>query len=119
MIQAANAQKRGGGRVPLSGRPNQDDTATSVLKLLAGPDRTPSMLARRGEAVAIVAKALDQLDPHRRRILDLRYGQGCSIHDIAVKEGKGEGAIKMLIHRTVNELRDAIRTQFGDFSIGE
>jgi RNA polymerase sigma-70 factor (ECF subfamily) len=116
---AANAQKRGGGRKPITSDRGVDGTVTSVLHLLIGPDRTPSLIVRRNEAVGIVTKALNSLDADRRRIIDLRYGRGCSIRDIADREGKGEGAIKMLIHRTMNELRDAIRLEFGDFSIDE
>lgn len=62
---------------------------------------------------------MTQLDPHRRHLITLRYGQELSYEEIASREGKSVGAVKMLIHRTLQELRDLIARDLGEFSIGE
>jgi RNA polymerase sigma factor (sigma-70 family) len=119
LIEARHAQKRGEGRQPITQVADADGTEKSILRLIAGPARSPSLIARRTEANSAVKLAMTQLDPHRRHLITLRYGQELSYEEIASREGKSVGAVKMLIHRTLQELRDLIARDLGEFSIGE
>jgi RNA polymerase sigma factor (sigma-70 family) len=119
LIEARHAQKRGEGRQPITHVADDDGAEQSIMRLLAGPARTPSLIARRSEANSAVKLAMTQLDPNRRRLITLRYGQELSYEEIASREGKSVGAVKMLIHRTLQELRDLIARDLGEFSIGE
>jgi RNA polymerase sigma-70 factor (ECF subfamily) len=119
-IKAAAALKRGGGNPAMAvghAAGDGDATVTSILGLIAGRDPTPSLVLRRKEASGIVAAALARLEPGRRRVIEWHYGQGLPVPEIAARLGKGEGAIKMLIHRAVKEMRDAIKADFGEFSV--
>jgi RNA polymerase sigma-70 factor, ECF subfamily len=115
---ARRAAKRGGGRQPVGGRRSADDTATSILNLIAGHEPSPSLVLRRREAVDVVTQALSALNPERRHVIELRYGQGLSIAQVAAKLGKGEGAVKMQIHRAIQEIRQIILVDFKEFTAG-
>ena len=49
--------------------------------------------------------ALAALQPLKRQVMDWRYGQGISIESIAAKTGKSVSAVKMIIHRCLQDLR--------------
>jgi RNA polymerase sigma factor (sigma-70 family) len=116
-IEAERAQKRGGGR-HRARRSAEDSTATTLLGRLAGPDPTPSLLARQSEAVALIAAAVARLDPARRRIVELRFGQGLSLQQIAEQTQKTRGAIKMIINRALKQLREELAGTLGETSRG-
>jgi RNA polymerase sigma-70 factor (ECF subfamily) len=100
LIDARRAQKRGGQLA--------NAVATSILNRIAARDPSPSLIARRKEATEAIAKAMAQLEPGRRKVLQLRYGQGLSIQEVATRIGKSEGAVKMLISRSIEQLRESI-----------
>jgi RNA polymerase sigma-70 factor (ECF subfamily) len=114
-VKAAKALKRRG-RIARGHDP--DATAMSILPLIAGAGPTASVILRRKEAAGIVANALGKLGADRREVIELRYGQGMSAADVAARLGKSEGAVKMLIHRAIKELREVIAAEHGEFSIG-
>jgi RNA polymerase sigma-70 factor (ECF subfamily) len=114
MIKARGALKRGGGRARVH-KNEADATATSILNLLAGDEPTPSRVMRGKEAFEAVHRALDGLEPDRRQMVQLRYGQGLSLAQVAAKTGRNLGAVKMLIHRAVRELREVV---VKDYSAG-
>ena len=117
-LKAAKALKRGGARKRIVNGIATESTATSILHLIAGTEARPSVIVRRKEAVGVVAVALSKLDAERRQVIELRYGQRMSNAQVAEKMGKSEGAIKMLISRTLQELRKSIQTDFKDFTAG-
>jgi len=114
MIAARKAQKRGGLHHRVATPASPDATATTILELLAATDTTPSLITRRAEANHLTARAIAALDPDRRHVLDLRFVQGLPLADIAARTGKSEGAVKMLIHRTLQDLRAALAKSFGN-----
>jgi RNA polymerase sigma-70 factor (ECF subfamily) len=114
-VHARNAAKRGGGRPP-AGDPF-DATATSILQQIAGRDPSPSLVVRRKEALKRLAEAIAELDSPRQHVLNLRYKQGLPIAEIARETGKTEGAIKMLISRTIDALRQRLAAD-GGISLG-
>jgi RNA polymerase sigma factor (sigma-70 family) len=59
---------------------------------------------RRGQIEAVLA-ASRQLAPDRSRALMLRYCEDLSNRETAEKMGKTEGAVKVLVHRALEDLR--------------
>jgi len=104
-IEARKAAKRGGAARRVTTAGNPDDTAQTILHMIASNDPTPSLITRRKELQVVLAQAIRRLDPERAKVLQLRYQQGLGIADIAREVGKGESAVKMLISRTLQELR--------------
>lgn len=94
MIKAAKARKRGDGRRPVRAMENSNPAATSVLKLIVGSDPSPSLLYRRKEAIEAIARAIAQLNPEQRELIDLHYQSRMTIADLAIKFGKTEEAIR-------------------------
>jgi RNA polymerase sigma factor (sigma-70 family) len=120
MAKARRAQKRRGNAKQIGrGRRGslQETTAITVFSQLAGPDPTPSWIARRKEAVSVLMRALGHLDKERQAMMELRYGQSLSIEEIAGRTGKSEGAVKMVINRSLKELRTMIGPGNGKSSV--
>ncbi len=117
MVKAAQTKKRGG-RQKIQRPADPDATATSIMQHIAGPDATPSRLARRNEAIAVIVQAIAELDTTRRQVLDLHYAQGLSAPEVAAQLGQTPGSVKMVIHRSIKQLRTLITRKFGDFSVG-
>lgn len=53
-----------------------------------------------------IRKALSAVKKQHREIVEMRYLQQLDISEIAEKLGKSEGAIRVQIHRAIDELRD-------------
>lgn len=115
MIEARKAQKRGGGHQRLN--PAADATATCVLNALAGEDPTPSRVIQRGEALAAAKIALQELDPDKREVVELRYVHAMPIEEIARRLGKTESAVKMTLSRALDEMRETI-DRCGEHTLG-
>jgi RNA polymerase sigma-70 factor (ECF subfamily) len=59
-------------------------------------------------------RALDRLSPDRREALHLRFFAGLSIAEIAEVMNRGEGAVKMLLHRGLSDLRERLSPYVAD-----
>jgi len=72
----------------------------------AAPD--PSLLAaiEKGEDLQRLALLLAQLDEERQELLRMRFSAGLSFGQIGQIEGRSEAAVKMMIYRTLEHLRD-------------
>ncbi|HZZ41637.1 MAG TPA: RNA polymerase sigma factor [Tepidisphaeraceae bacterium] len=108
--KAGRRLKRGGGM--------ERDVAESVWERIVGWETAASVTARKKEAIEFIAREVGRLDENRRQAIRMRYGQGMSVEQIAIKMGKKPGAVKMLINRAIKELREAMGTGAGDFSRG-
>jgi RNA polymerase sigma-70 factor (ECF subfamily) len=118
MIKAAKAKKRGDGQLPIIEGESSDSAATSFLNGIAGSDASPSLMLRRKEAIEAIARAITQLSPEQRQIIDLHYHSRLSVSDLAEQMGKSEQAIRTSIHRIHKLLRDTLALEFGEFSTG-
>jgi RNA polymerase sigma-70 factor (ECF subfamily) len=77
----------------------------------ATADEHPVQVAENRQAMAELAQALDQLTEIQRRVIILKFIEGCSNQEIATMLGKDEGAIKSLQHRALGALRRALSAQ--------
>ena len=80
------------------------DEATE--QFLAGEARSPESLALRNEEHALLRQRLCQLPEHYQMILQLRFVHGLRCTEIASHLQKSEGAIRMMLSRALNSLRE-------------
>jgi RNA polymerase sigma-70 factor (ECF subfamily) len=75
------------------------------------PDESPTAhdLLERKEVHASVAAAIEQLPADQARAVMFRFLADLSIRDIAREMDRSEGAIKSLLHRALQGLRDRLR----------
>ncbi len=74
--------------------------------LLTGEDQSPEYLALRNEEDMLLRERLSQLPEHYQIVLQLRFVNGLRSPEIAARLQKSEGAIRMLLARALNTLRD-------------
>jgi len=74
--------------------------------LLTDENQGPEQLAVHHEEAALLRKRLGQLPEHYQRILYLRFANGLRCTEIATHLEKSEGAIRMLLSRALNTLRE-------------
>ncbi|HEY3737570.1 MAG TPA: sigma-70 family RNA polymerase sigma factor [Jatrophihabitans sp.] len=60
------------------------------------------------ETYQLLLAAISELNPEQRECVTLRFIQGLSISETAVRMGKNEGAIKALQHRAIRKLADMV-----------
>ena len=117
-VKARTAKKRTPEGTQIHNDHDADSTADSILQLLVGPDRKPSMIARRNEVLAALVIARTKLAHDRRWVIELRFVKGMTIEEIMAIMDRNESAVKMLISRSIQELRSILATDFGEFSVG-
>lgn len=74
--------------------------------LLTDERQSPDHLAERSEEDALLHQHLVQLPEHYQTILQLRFANGLRCIEIARRLNKSEGAIRMLLVRALNLLRE-------------
>ena len=65
------------------------------------------------ERRAMVFQLVEQLPDNQRRVIELRFGEGRSIVDVATAMGKSDGAIKQLQRRALENLRVRMEGRHG------
>ena len=65
----------------------------------------PEQQALRQEERRRLAEALQQLEPHQRQVLHLRFSVGLRCAQIGLVMGKREDAVRKLLSRTLTSLR--------------
>ncbi len=92
-------------------RPQQPlDTAPTLAS-----ESDPTSVVERAEEAEAVRAAVQSLSPDRQRLIRLKYVEGLSNREIGVALGKGEGAVKSALFRTLAALRRELeRASAGD-----
>ncbi len=72
------------------------------------PSPEPSLVAavEKGEDLQRLTHLLAQLDEDRQELLRMRFSAGLSFAEIGQIEGRSEAAVKMMIYRTLEHLRE-------------
>ena len=73
--------------------------------LYVNEERAPEQIALRQEEYAQLRTHLRELSEVQREVLQLRFGHGLSCAEIAPVMEKSEGAVRMLLSRTLKLLR--------------
>lgn len=74
--------------------------------LLTGDEQNPEYLALRNEEDMLLHERLSQLPEHYQIVLQLRFVAGLHCPEIASRLQKSEGAIRMILSRALNILRE-------------
>ena len=64
--------------------------------------------------LAMLAECLDGVQGDAREVLNLKYNDGMRSRQIAVKMGKGVGAVEMILTRTRRALRKCIKRKLAE-----
>ena len=80
-------------------------------QILADEGQGPEQRALRNEEDALLRERLGQLPEHYQRILQLRFAYGMHCTEIASHLQKSDGAIRMVLSRALNALREIYARQ--------
>lgn len=103
------SQKRAGEREVSIDGPRNDDGGR-FAELLVASMTTPSAAFSRNHKEFRLQSAMSELPEETREILRLRYVEGLPTKDIAARIGKSDGAVRVLLTRSVQKLQE----QLGD-----
>ncbi|GMU36437.1 MAG: sigma-70 family RNA polymerase sigma factor [Phycisphaerae bacterium] len=107
VLRTLESRKRGGDRrrVQLA----EEGSSLNELSFLLGmTDSTPSRAARREEALAALATAIETLPEAYRRVVELYDLEGRSMEEVAPKMNRSLGAAYMLRSRAHRLLREKL-----------
>jgi RNA polymerase sigma-70 factor (ECF subfamily) len=107
-VRSARCLKRGGNwRYTRSLTPRLSSFG-GVLFWLRSPQRTPSQTAHLADTAQRILIALEQLSDRQRRAVELRYLAGLSRQKIAQELDSTEKAVKALLERGLQQMREAL-----------
>jgi RNA polymerase sigma-70 factor (ECF subfamily) len=107
-VRAQLRKKRGGGHHRLASHSAGDAEPVDWLDRLARDSHTPSRALAREEAIQAIRIALADLPEEYREAIDLRYFEGCSLDEVAVRMNRSPGAVRGLLDRAKKRIRDAL-----------
>jgi RNA polymerase sigma-70 factor (ECF subfamily) len=84
------------------------EASRELIDLLAVSMSTPSMKAVRSERQKALESAVAQLPPEARDAIRWRYGEGLPTKEIAERMGKTDGAVRVLLTRTLQKLQQML-----------
>lgn len=89
---------------------SRSDPAVAVDRLPdeMDPSPSPASQAIASEARGVVWLKVAQLPDAQREVVTLHYGEGLSIEEVANVLKKTRGAVRILLHKGRNKLRDAL-----------
>ena len=100
------AQKRAAGREVGLDAPGHDTAQTPLINLLVASITTPSQAFSRDQKEFQLQEALATLPEESREALRLRYVEGLATKEIAERLGKTDGAVRVLLTRSLNKLQE-------------
>lgn len=106
-IKQHDRQKRGGDLVRVEASPN-DSCLLPLLEWIAGDEPHPSSHAARAEALHALNVAIAGLEPDQRDAIRLRLIEGLSLEETAERLQRTPAAVRGLVHRGKQNLRDAM-----------
>jgi RNA polymerase sigma-70 factor, ECF subfamily len=102
------AQKRAANReVPLNA-PTGGEGPAELIDLLVASITSPSMAFSRDQRHIRLSDALSSLPAETREALRLRYADGLPTKEIALKLGKSDGAIRVMLTRSLARLQQIL-----------
>ena len=108
-VKAMNRKKRGGDYQRVhNAAESEGGSIVDLIDMLSSDGRSPSQSVARHEAVQAVQIGLAALPEEQRLALQLRFIVGKSLAETAEQMGKTEGAVRGLIHRAKQNLRDGM-----------
>lgn len=103
-------QKRAAHREVEINAPGQDSRQTPLINLLIASLTTPSQAFSRDDKEFRLQAMLASLPEESRQALHLRYVDGMATKDIAERMGKSDGAVRVLLTRSLQKLQSLLAT---------
>jgi RNA polymerase sigma-70 factor, ECF subfamily len=91
-----------------AGNAPSGDASQDLVAMLAASMTTPSLAAVRNERQVQLDAALGTLPTDQREALRLRYGEGLGTREIALHLDKTDVAVRVLLSRTLQRLRELL-----------
>ncbi|MGE0605903.1 MAG: sigma-70 family RNA polymerase sigma factor [Pirellulales bacterium] len=102
------AQKRDASREVSLAAPSDDGERTPLVDLLIASMTTASQVLSRNRRELQLMAALSSLPEEQREALRLRYMEGLPSKDIAERLGKTDGAIRVMLSRSLVKLQEIL-----------
>lgn len=102
------AQKRSADREVSIDAPVGQGEGVGFVNLLIASMTSPSKAFSRGQKELRLQDAIASLPEEQREILQLRFVEGLPTKDIADRVGKTDGAIRVLLTRTLSKLQEML-----------
>lgn len=102
------AQKRDAGREVPMGAPGGDSEHAGVIDMLVASMTSPTAAFSRNQKEVKLLHALSELPEDQREALRLRYIEGLASKDIAARLGKTDGAIRVMLTRSLGKLQQIL-----------
>lgn len=107
------AQKRDAGREVSLGSAGDDSQHGELINLLVASMTTASKAFSRNLREVRLNEALAELPEDRREVLRLRYVEGLPTKEIAERMGRTDGAVRILLTRSLARLQELLGPQEG------
>jgi RNA polymerase sigma-70 factor (ECF subfamily) len=101
------AHKRAADR-EVSANVRPSEASRELIDLLTASLTSASKVVARNERHAALNAAIERLPAEAREVLRMRYVDGLPTKDIAAKVGKSDGAVRVLLTRTLHKLQDLL-----------
>jgi RNA polymerase sigma-70 factor (ECF subfamily) len=102
------AQKRSAGREVSFDTPLGGHEPFGFINLLVASMTSPSQAFSRGQKELHLQEAIMSLPPEQRELLRLRFVDGLPTKEVADRLGKTDGAIRVLLTRTLSRLQELL-----------
>jgi RNA polymerase sigma-70 factor (ECF subfamily) len=106
------AQKRDAGRESSLGTPGGDSKQAALVDLLVASMTTASQAFSRNLREVKLMEAMQKLPEEQREALRLRYVDGLPSKEIAERLGKSDGAIRVMLTRSLGNLQELLGPDF-------
>jgi RNA polymerase sigma-70 factor (ECF subfamily) len=88
--------------------PNQHDGASPLADLLAASITSASQIFSQHVRLSRMQEALNQLPQEARQAIQWRFMESLSSQEIALRLNKSDGAVRVLLSRTLKKLEDLL-----------
>ena len=102
------AAKRDAGREISADGPGGDKSQAGIAGLLIASLTSPSAIFSREQKHLKMLQALEEIPDEQREALKLRYFEGLSSAEIADRLGKTNGAVRVMLSRSLSKLQDLL-----------
>lgn len=102
------AAKRDAGREVSADAPGGDQSQAGIAGLLIASLTSPSAVFSREQKHLKMLQALEEIPDEQREALKLRYFEGLSSAEIAERLGKSNGAVRVMLSRSLSKLQDLL-----------
>lgn len=102
------AKKRSADREVSLDAPVGEGVSIGFVNMLVASMTSPSRAFSRGQKELLLQEAISTLSDEQREVLRLRYVEGLPTKDVAERVGKSDGAVRVLLTRTLSKLQEML-----------